>query len=552
MSLDRLTYRLSGPALLVGLLVISLLCGCRHSIDPLLAKADALMEEHPDSSMMILTRIEPQKITNDEDKALYGLLYTQARDKNQLTLEDDSLIKYSIQYYEEEHDILRLGQSLYFLGRVLYKQKHYSRAIVCFHKSLELAENIQDFYLAGMSCRGIADIYNDTFNSSDQVKFAQKELEYLRLSERQPYINYAHTDLARALYVNKDTERMVEVLKAAEDSARLYEDAYLLNEIIRLKVLSLIRDKDFEAAYPLIVDINASQYAESDDSLLLALTFYGVGQFDKAKLIMSDIGNHTSDLYHMAKYNIHKANGDYREALAQLEYLDSVADRSLRIGVSHSLTSSLSDHFEIDRIARESEFKASRIILMSTILFALIIIAVLAAGIWWYVRSNHLKMEERIRIAESLRSELELQRKNNLKDEEYKRLLLTDNFQVVEDFGRIMMENPDSKKALKKSAEAVSRFLDELSCWGNRTKELERKVDMACDNLFSDFRNDMPGLKDLDYLLYLYSILQVSIPTISIILKEPKIESIYNRKRRLKDKIKLLDADKSQRYLKYL
>lgn len=109
MNFNRLTYRLSGPALLAGLLVISLLCGCRHCIDPVLAKADSLMEEHPDSALMILARIEPQTITNDEDKALYGLLFTQARDKNQLTLEDDSLIRYSQKYYEDRHDSSRLA-----------------------------------------------------------------------------------------------------------------------------------------------------------------------------------------------------------------------------------------------------------------------------------------------------------------------------------------------------------------------------------------------------------------------------------------------------------
>lgn len=136
-----------------------------------------------------------------------------------------------------------------------------------------------------MSCRGIADIYNDTFNSSDQVKFAEKELEYLRLSERQLYINYALIDLARALYLNKNTQRMVKVLNDAEDSAHLYEDSYLLNEIIRLKGLALIRDKDFEAVYPLMADINAGPYAEREDSLLLALALSGLGQFGKAKLI---------------------------------------------------------------------------------------------------------------------------------------------------------------------------------------------------------------------------------------------------------------------------
>ena len=550
--MKRLAHRVCGPAILVGLLIVSLLCGCRHSSDPSLAAADSLMEEHPDSALMMLEKIEVGKMTGESNNALYYLLYTQACDKNHLILDNDSMIEYSVRYYKDHRDSYRLAKSYYFLGRVLYHQNRYSGAIVSFHKALELAENIKDYYLAGMACRGIADIYNNTYNSADEVQFAEKELEYLQQSKRQPYVNYAYYDLARALYFNRDSIRINEVMIAAEDSARLYEDQYLLSEINRLKSLSLIRDRNFKAAYPLLDSICSGPYAVEDDSLLFALTMSGLGQSDKAMEVLSESGNHNTSLYHTVKYNIHKANGEYRQALTDLEYLDSLVSLSLRTGVSHSLSSTLSEYFDIDRHAVKAELKASKTTFIVIGLLSFVMIAMLGLSIIVLIHSNRRKLEEKVRIAESLRAEVELQKKNSYKNEEDKRLLLTDNFQVLEDFGRIMMENPDSKKALKKAAEAVSRFLDELSGWGDRTKELERKVDMAFENLFSDFKADMPGLKDADYLLFLYSILNVSIPTISIILKESKIESIYNRKRRLKDKIKLLDTDKSERYLKYL
>lgn len=552
MSIRSLAYGLCGPVLLIGLLIVSLFSGCRRNPDPHLLAADSIMDRRPDSALMILEKFDARKLTRDEDKALYGLLYTQARDKNHLILEDDSVIGYSVKYYKNRHDSHSLAKSYYFLGRVLYQQGRYSGAIVYFHKALELAETLKDYYLAGMACRGIADIYSDTFNSADEVKFAEKELEYLQMGQRQPYVNYALMDLARSLYAYGDRTRMDEALTEAQDSAKLYGDPYLLYEVKRLKGLSLIRDNELESAYPLITEISSSPYAEEEDSLLLALTLSGLGKSDKAMLVLAGIYNDTTNLYHTVKYNIHKANGEYRQALAELECLDSLMARSLRVGVSHSLSSSLSDYFEIDRRAVKAELKTSRITLTVIGLLSFLVIAILTVGISMYMRSNRRKLEEKVRIAESLRVELDLQKKNALKDEEDKHLLLTDNFQVLEDFGRIMMENPDSKKALKKAAEAVNRLLDELSGWSDRTKELERKVDMACENLFSDFRNDMPGLKDADYLLYLYSILNVSIPTISIILKESKIESVYNRKRRLKDKIKLLNPAKSERYLKYL
>jgi hypothetical protein len=68
----------------------------------------------------------------------------------------------------------------------------------------------------------------------------------------------------------------------------------------------------------------------------------------------------------------------------------------------------------------------------------------------------------------------------------------------------------------------------------------------------SDFRRDLPGLKDDDYKLYLYSILGFSASTIELFLKESKVENVYNRKARLKNKINQLEQSKREMYLSCL
>lgn len=72
------------------------------------------------------------------------------------------------------------------------------------------------------------------------------------------------------------------------------------------------------------------------------------------------------------------------------------------------------------------------------------------------------------------------------------------------------------------------------------------------DNLMTDFKEDLPGLKDVDYRLYLFSVLRLPTIAISLFLKEDKALAVYNRKKRLKDKIKQLDDKKRERYLKFI
>ncbi len=69
--------------------------------------------------------------------------------------------------------------------------------------------------------------------------------------------------------------------------------------------------------------------------------------------------------------------------------------------------------------------------------------------------------------------------------------------------------------------------------------------------MISEFKNDLPGLKDVDYCLFLFTVLKFKNPAIRLLLREEKVNAIYNRKRRLKDKINQLEHNKANRYIRY-
>ena len=74
---------------------------------------------------------------------------------------------------------------------------------------------------------------------------------------------------------------------------------------------------------------------------------------------------------------------------------------------------------------------------------------------------------------------------------------------------------------------------------------------MYADGLMSKFRNQFPELKESDCMLYLYSIAGFSARAISILIDE-KIEVVYNRKSRLKTKIKNSKSENKTLFLNYL
>ena len=101
-------------AFYLSLSLLFLYASCRNETTPMqpeLLTADSLMNSRPDSSLALLRQISaPQKLEG-ADRALYALLMTQARYKNYLPLEDDSLIGIAAQYYKKKKDACLLYTS---------------------------------------------------------------------------------------------------------------------------------------------------------------------------------------------------------------------------------------------------------------------------------------------------------------------------------------------------------------------------------------------------------------------------------------------------------
>ena len=95
------------------ILLIILLVSCQQTSHKL-RLAEEIIDNQPDSALKILRKIEYKNEKSNDDKALYGILMFKALDKNYLKLAPDSLINFSIEYYQKENDNEKLGEALFF------------------------------------------------------------------------------------------------------------------------------------------------------------------------------------------------------------------------------------------------------------------------------------------------------------------------------------------------------------------------------------------------------------------------------------------------------
>lgn len=141
-----------------------LLYSCRnnsHFANSILLSADSLMQSRPDSSLYLLEQIsDPQKIKKG-NRALYCLLLTQARYKNYILVQNDSLIKIAIDYYRNSKNQERLAKSYFYLGCVYLEQRKLPAAIDFYLKALDIMPKGKDPVFLSMIYSHLGDCYSE-------------------------------------------------------------------------------------------------------------------------------------------------------------------------------------------------------------------------------------------------------------------------------------------------------------------------------------------------------------------------------------------------------
>jgi tetratricopeptide (TPR) repeat protein len=133
--------------------------GCSILPDEL-KRAESLIETAPDSALIILKHLSPDKYKSDADRALYGLLMIKALDKKMLPLKPVSLLDNSLAYYQSHPVDNRLAACYFYKAHTYKYTLQYEKAMNFYLKALDAVENKKDYTLLGKINFDMGDIYN--------------------------------------------------------------------------------------------------------------------------------------------------------------------------------------------------------------------------------------------------------------------------------------------------------------------------------------------------------------------------------------------------------
>ena len=164
---------------IILLLCVIVLSGCsQHSnYQHQLEMAEAVIENNPDSAWTLLGEIPALLLGEGEERARYNLLLTEAAYKLYKPFDNDSLINYSIDFYNKNDDLNRLAMAYYYKGGVWSCMGDMEQATLCVKKAEELALNTDDELLKCKIYDFLGRINNNTKNIQLEQHYAHLLLE---------------------------------------------------------------------------------------------------------------------------------------------------------------------------------------------------------------------------------------------------------------------------------------------------------------------------------------------------------------------------------------
>ena len=241
------------------LLTLLLLAGCndpKHVTDTL-TRAEALMNERPDSAWAVLNTLSPDEMGQNRTRALYALLHTQAQDKTYRDETNDSLISIAVDYYRHTDDARRKFLSYYYKGRVHFNAKDYQNATLCYMEAEQLADEVGDDYLVGLLYAELGRIYDIYYDYPKSLEAHQKAAECYERAGKIRHRNYMWLNQAlvcRNLNSFDESERL---LRMALNSAQKEGDNTLVKSCMGSLVMLYIEEKQMEKAQELYVTLES-------------------------------------------------------------------------------------------------------------------------------------------------------------------------------------------------------------------------------------------------------------------------------------------------------
>ena len=449
--------------LLLGLLLLMACNDPKHVTDTL-HRAEALMNEHPDSALTLLQSVSPDDMGQNSTRALHALLYTQAQDKNYIDETNDSLISVAVDYYRNTDDVRHQFLSYYYKGRVHFNAKDYLNATSCYMEAEQLADAVGDNYLVGLLYAELGRIYRLYYDYPKSLEAYQKAAECYERAGKIRHRNYMWLNqsiLLRCMNQYGEAERMLRMTFAL---AKEGEDKALIKSCLGdLVMLCVEEERMIEArnVYTELLFWVDEDYGSSSFMSKLAKMYASEGNFLQAQKCLEQGWNFATEktdsvsLY-ISSSEVYNLQGNGKQAYQELMKGVLMQNKDTRQALQQPVLTAQRDYLSEKLEFEVYKLRMRKLLNLVSTLFFLLLLGVLA-----YVFSRMLKKKK------ATIDKLGKENQNLLQQ-------LADNKKEADRIVEKLKSELIRKE--KHSNAEISMLLQKLECGENSMEELKQKL----------------------------------------------------------------------------
>ena len=519
----------------VGSILMSVsLSSCSSSVkSPLLLSADSLMEIYPDSALSILESISsPQKLPR-ADRALYALLLTQARHKNYIALEDDSLIKTAVEYYGDKKKSVRAAKAHYYWGAT-YGEKGYTSFAVDEYLTAIRLMPVRDEFLA-MIYDNLADCYEKDDLYDIAIEAYRQAYQILEGGSQQ---TYPLRGIARICLLQNKKDSALLYYQKALDYALAEQDSSLIGVLYHDLAMVYNEKKDYVQADKYV---SKAMIMQGDDAVNVCLSkaqiMLNLNKLDSASYFFSknidQLNIYGKAVCYDGMHQIAKKRGEWKIATENMDAYRVLYD-SMQIMNDNEELNRLMDKHQLEEHRRLlSEHTKMLVFTLVSVFFFLMIICVFC--FMWNDRKRkkrYIALQRELtqnRVDTMLLKEEEVS-ETNKEDLDKKRSKLTEQ-QIQLCISVLKTTNCyDQLEALEKATPKQLLVMRSLR------KEIRSEISSAFVDVMMNLKERYPALTGDDIFYCVLSLLCCS-KTVMMELMDATSDALKTRKNRIKNKM---------------
>ena len=519
----------------VGSILMSVsLSSCSSSVkSPLLLSADSLMEIYPDSALSILESISsPQKLPC-ADRALYALLLTQARHKNYITLEDDSLIKTAVEYYGDKKKSVRAAKAHYYWGAT-YGEKGYTSFAVDEYLTAIRLMPVRDEFLA-MIYDNLADCYEK--DELDNVAMEAYRAAYQILKGKSGQI-YPMRGIARMFLLQNRKDSALFYYQQALDCALADKDSSLIGALYHDFAMVYNEKKDYILANQYVSKAIMIQGEGAVNACLSkAQIMLNLNQLDSASYFynknMSQLDIYGKAVCYDGMYQIAKKKGEWKVATENMDIYKVLYD-SIQIMTDNEELNRLMDKHQLEEHKRLlSEHAKTLVFTLVAVFFFLMIICVFCF-MWndrkrkkYYIALQHELTQKRVDTM--LLKDEEVSESNKEHIDKKRSELTEQQIQLCVS----VLKTTDCYDQLETLEKATPK---QLLAMRSLRKDIRSTISNAFVDVMVNLKERYPTLTGDDVFYCVLSLLYCS-KTVMMELMDATSDALKTRKNRIKNKV---------------